>query len=84
MVIPGNIQYDPEYFSIKLDSIHLGTAVSVYVESLKGKILTGQSSSGIKVLVDDYSLPNDSTGITDLTFFIKYLGFWKVIILFHF
>ena len=72
MVIPGNIQYDPEYFSVKLDSIHLGTAVSVYVESLKGKILTG-ASSGIKVLVDNYSLPNDSTGITDLTFFIKYL-----------
>ena len=72
MVIPGNINYDPEYFSVKLDSIHLGTAVSVYVESLKGKILTG-ASSGIKVLVDNYSLPNDSTGITDLTFFIKYL-----------
>ena len=72
MVIPGNIQYDAEYFSIKLNSIHLGTAVSVYVENLKGKILTG-ASSGIKVLVDNYSLPNDSTGITDLTFFIKYL-----------
>ena len=72
MVIPGNISYDPEYFSIKLDSIHLGVAVSVYVENLKGKILTGQVS-GIKVLVDDYSLPNEATGITDLTFFIKYL-----------
>ena len=72
MVIPGNVQYDAEYFSIKLDSIHLGIAVSVYVENLKGKILTGRSS-GIKVLVDDYSLPNESTGITDLTFFIKYL-----------
>ena len=72
MVIPGNISYDPEYFSIKLDSIHLGIAVSVYVENLKGKILTGQVS-GIKVLVDDYSLPNEATGITDLTFFIKYL-----------
>ena len=68
MVIPGNISYDPEYFSIKLDSIHLGIAVSVYVENLKGKILTGQVS-GIKVLVDDYSLPNEATGITDLTFF---------------
>ena len=72
MVIPGNISYDAEYFSIKLDSNHLGVAVSVYVDSLKGKILTGQSS-GIKVLVDDYALPNDSTGITDLTFFIKYI-----------
>ena len=72
MVIPGNTSYDSQYFSIKLDSIHLGIAVSVYVDSLKGKILTGQRS-GIKVLVDDYALPNDTTGITDLTFFIKYL-----------
>ena len=72
MVIPGNIQYDPEYYSIKLDSIHLGVAVSVYLDSLKGKILTG-ASSGIKVLVDSCALPNDSTGITHLTFFIKYL-----------
>ena len=72
MVIPGNISYDAQYFSIKLDSIHLGIAVSVYVDNLKGKILTGQKS-GIKVLVDNYALPNDSTGITDLTFFIKYL-----------
>ena len=72
MVIPGNIQYDPEYYSIKLDSIHLGVAVSIYLDSLKGKILTG-ASSGIKVLVDGCALPNDSTGITHLTFFIKYL-----------
>ena len=27
MVIPGNISYDPEYFSIKLDSIHLGLSL---------------------------------------------------------
>ena len=72
MVIPGNIQYDPQYYSIKLDSIHLGVAVSVYLDNLKGKILTG-ASSGIKVLVDSCVLPNESTGITDLTFFIKYL-----------
>ena len=72
MVIPGNISYDAEYFSIKLDSIHLGIAVSAYVDSLKGKILTGKSS-GIKILVDDYALPNDANGITHLTFFVKYL-----------
>ena len=72
MVIPGNISYDAEYFSIKLDSIHLGVAVSVYVDNLKGKILTGKSS-GIKILVDDYALPNDATDITHLTFFVKYL-----------
>ena len=72
MVIPGNSQYDSEYFSIKLNSNHLGIPVSLYVDQLKGKILEGQST-GIKILIDDYSLPNDATGITDLTFFVKYL-----------
>ena len=72
MVIPGNSQYDAEYFSIKLDSNHLGIPVSLYVDQLKGKILEGQST-GIKILIDDFSLPNDATGITDLTFFVKYI-----------
>ena len=72
MVIPGNISYDSQYYSVKVTSNHLGTDVSVYVDNLKGKILTGQES-GIKVLVDDYALANESTGITDLTLFIKYL-----------
>ena len=31
MVIPGNSQYDSEYFSIKLNSNHLGIPVSLYV-----------------------------------------------------
>ena len=72
MVIPGNSQYDPEYFSIKLDSNHLGIPVSLYVDQLKGKILEGQST-GIKILIDDFSLPNEATGITDLTIFVKYI-----------
>ncbi|MEC8540177.1 MAG: DUF4815 domain-containing protein, partial [Pseudomonadota bacterium] len=72
MVIPGNSNYDDEYFSIRLNSDHLGIPVSLYVDQLKGKILEGQST-GIKILIDDYSLPNDATGITDLTFFVKYL-----------
>ena len=72
MVIPGNSQYDPEYFSIKLDSNHLGIPVSLYVDQLKGKILEGQST-GIKILIDDFSLPNEATGITDLTLFVKYI-----------
>ena len=72
MVIPGNSQYDAEYFSIKLDSNHLGIPVSLYVDQLKGKILEGQST-GIKILIDDFSLPNEATGITDLTIFVKYI-----------
>ena len=71
MVIPGNLNYDPEYYSVRLDSEHLGLPVSLYVKELKGKILKGQNS-GIKVVVIDYKLPSDSTDITDLTLFIKY------------
>ena len=71
MVIPGNLNYDSEYYSIRLDSEHLGLPVSLYVKELKGKILKGQNS-GIKVIVIDYKLPSDSTDITDLTLFVKY------------
>ena len=72
MVIPGNTSYDLEYYSIKLVSDHLGVPVSLYIEELKGKILRGQES-GIKLKIDNYAFPSDSTDITDLTIFVKYL-----------
>ena len=73
MVIPGNVDYDNEYFSAKLDSEHLGLPVSLYIDKLKGTKLKGQNS-GIEVLVTDYKLPSDSDDITDVTLFIKYLS----------
>jgi len=72
MVIPGNTSYDYEYYSIKLQSDHLGVPVSLYVENLKGKTLKGQDT-GIRIKVDNYALPEDSSDITDLTLFVKYL-----------
>ena len=72
MVIPGNTSYDYEYYSIKLNSDHLGTPVSLYVENLKGKILRGEDS-GIKIKIDNYALPENSTEITHLTLFVKYI-----------
>ena len=72
MVIPGNTSYDYEYYSIKLQSDHLGVPVSLYAESLKGKILKGQDT-GIRIKVDNYALPENSTEVTDLTLFVKYL-----------
>ena len=72
MVIPGNTSYDYEYYSIKLQSDHLGVPVSLYAESLKGKILKGQDT-GIRIKVDNYALPENSSDITDLTLFVKYL-----------
>jgi len=72
MVIPGNTSYDYEYYSLKLNSDHLGTPVSLYVENLKGKILKGEDS-GIKVKIDNYALPENSTEVTHLTLFVKYI-----------
>ena len=72
VVIPGNLSYDYEYYSLKLNSDHLGIPVSLYVDNLKGKVLKGQES-GIRIKVDNYALPEDATDITDLTLFIKYL-----------
>ena len=72
MVIPGNTSYDYEYYSLKLNSDHLGTPVSLYVENLKGKILKGEDS-GIKIKIDNYALPENSTEVTHLTLFVKYI-----------
>ena len=72
MVIPGNTNYDYEYYSIKLNSDHLGIPVSLYIENLKGKTLVGQNT-GIRIKLDNYALPSDANDITDLTIFVKYL-----------
>ncbi len=78
MVIPGNLNYDPAYYSVKLNPDHLGIDLSIvqsryqYLDKLVGKRLTGQSS-GIVAVVDKYLLKSESQGITDLTLFVKYL-----------
>ena len=70
MVIPGGIAYDSEYYSIKLNSEHLGVPISLYVDKLVGLRLTGQNS-GVSIVIDKYLLPSDSTEVSDITFFIK-------------
>ena len=72
MVIPGGVYYDNSYFSIKIDSEHLGIPVTTYASSLKGKKLKGQNT-GIEFLVNDFKVPSAIDGITDLTLFVKYL-----------
>ena len=44
VVIPGNVDYHNKYFSVKLDSDHLGIPVVLYANELKGKKLKGQNS----------------------------------------
>ena len=76
MVIPGGITYDSSYFSIKINSTHLGIDVSVYLDELinnnngKGTRVRGQNS-GILATVKNYVLPPNE-GVEEITLFVKY------------
>ena len=72
MVIPGNINYNDEYNSVKINPDHLGIDVTVYKEQLKGKRLRGQTS-GIVAIVNDCYDPTDSSEYTDVTLYVKYI-----------
>ena len=76
MVIPGNVDYDPTYFSSKINSEHLGIDVSVYLNAIisnnggKGTRVRGQSSQ-IVATIKNYILPPEE-GVDDPTIFVKY------------
>ena len=76
MVIPGGIEYDPTYFSAKVNSTHLGIDVTVYLNNIisnnggKGTRVRGQNS-GIVATIKNFILPPEE-GVDDITIFIKY------------
>ncbi len=72
MVIPGNINYNAEYNSVKINPDHLGIDVTVYTKQLHGKRLRGQTT-GIVAIVDDCCFPTDGPEYTDVTLYVKYL-----------
>ena len=77
MVIPGGIEYDPSYFSIKINQTHLGIDVSVYLSELiannggKGTRVRGQNS-GIVATLKNFIIP-PTEGVDDITIFCKYV-----------
>ena len=76
MVIPGGIEYDSSYFSLKVNSTHLGIDVSVYLSELiannngKGTRVRGQNS-GIVATLKNFILP-PTEGVDEITLFCKY------------
>jgi len=70
-VIPGNFALNNQYFSVKINSSHLGINLSSYVDQLVGKKIKGQTS-GIVAKVDKYLNISESEGITNLTLFVQY------------
>ena len=72
VVIPGQIAYDDEYTSVQIDESHLGLPVSLYLNSLKGKRIKGETS-GVKAKIEDY-ITNSESEKSNYTLYIKYEG----------
>jgi len=72
MVIPGSITYDDSYFSVIINSSHLGTSVSLYLAELVGKKIQGENSGSVAV-VKNFNIPPDE-GVENVTLYVKYLS----------
>ena len=70
MVIPGQSAYDPQYTCVQIDESHLGLPVSLYIESLVGKLIQGEIS-GVKAIVENYITDVESDN-GNYTLYIKY------------
>ena len=71
MVIPGNIAYDGNFNSVKLNSSNFGVDVSLYIKNFIGKKVTGQIS-GTTAIIQFVTFPND-INVDDLTIYVKYI-----------
>ena len=72
MVIPGNINYDSQYYSVKVNDSHLGIPVSLYLEQLVGLRLRGEQS-GIIITIDSFEFVSFENDVTNLTIYVRYL-----------
>ena len=71
MVLHGAVTFDNDYSAVKLNSINLGTDISLYIKNFIGKTITGQNS-GVKATVKDVVFPSDSDLIEYITIYVKY------------
>ena len=71
MVIPGGVTYDGNFYAVKLNNSNFGVDVSLYINQLIGKKITGQSS-GVTAIVQYVALTS-SPNIDDLTIYVKYI-----------
>jgi hypothetical protein len=72
VVIPGEVSYDPNYYAVKINPIHLGLDVEFYYKELIGKRLVGDISQITAVVQNVVSRTNSSENVT--TLYIKYLN----------
>ena len=70
VVIPGQISYDSEYTSVQVDESHLGVPISLYVQSLIGKTIRGETS-GVKAKIGNF-ITNTQSERDNYTLYLKY------------
>jgi hypothetical protein len=71
VVIPGNIAYDGQFYSVKLNSTNFGVDISLYISNFIGKKIIGQTS-GTTATIQYVNFP-DGINVDDLTIYVKYL-----------
>ena len=72
IVVPGNISYDGQFYAVKVNSSLFGIDISLYIDKLVGKTITGQVS-GITARVQKVILPTESDDVEYVTLYVKYL-----------
>ena len=71
MVIPGNIAYDGQFYSVKLNPTNFGVDISLYINNFIGKKVVGQIS-GTTATIQYIAFPDD-INVDSLTLYVKYL-----------
>ena len=71
MVLPGAVTFDDNYSAVKLNSISLGTDISLYIKNFIGKTITGQNS-GVKATIKQVVFPSESDLVEYITIYVKY------------
>ena len=71
VVIPGNIAYDGQFYSVKLNSTTFGVDISLYINNFIGKKIVGQTS-GTTATIQYIAFPDD-INVEYLTIYVKYL-----------
>ena len=71
VVLPGNIAFDGQFYSVKLNSTNSGVDVALYIKNFIGKKITGQTSNTTaKVQYVEFV---DDNNVDELTIYVKYL-----------
>jgi hypothetical protein len=71
VVIPGNIAYDGQFYSVKLNPTNFGIDISLYINNFIGKKVVGQASGTTAII--QYVVFPDDINVDNLTIYVKYL-----------